>query len=278
MTQEYSAYNYDELYNKLNEITDENENVVNFFKNFSFNNVKNINNARTSSSTVFKNATKEDPTKAKIIEYLNKLSQQNLTKIVGLIREITFQSYEELNELVFQCILKIKKENEVTRPLVAALCYEFLSLHFATSDNEKIYFRKLLLSTVKEEYKKSLAYNSEEWTKDKAEKIMILISTLYNGKVIEDVIMMAIIDDLKKIVEYKENETQEYYNNVENTIHLLNSLVMASNSSDANKIFNELDTFLETQLNLYEEKKCISKKIRMICKNLIYELKNTYLK
>ena len=142
----YSVYKITDIINELNKITEKSEEVNNFFKNFNFETIIKDNLAKTNSVYVFKNVIKEDTTKSKITQALNKLHQQNLVKIISMIREITFKNMDELNELVNQCILKIKKESELTRPLVAALCWEFLSLYFVTSENDKIYFRKLLLA------------------------------------------------------------------------------------------------------------------------------------
>lgn len=269
----YSVYNYNELVDKLDSLTESNTDVFNFIKNFSFVEVTNQHAAKGNSTHVFNKIIKEDTTKAKIIGYLNKLSQHNLNKIVNSIREIVFQTTEELNELVYQCILKIKRENELIRPLVAALCWEFLTLYFITSDNDKIYFRKLLLSEVKKEYILSTLYDSDEWSKDKADKVMILIGTLYNGKIIEDKIMSSIINDFKKTIDYKENGTQEDYEKVEKSIQSLSCLVSSIVlNDDSRKMFGNLDLFLTEQMIIYEEKKCISKKIRLVCKNTIFEL------
>ena len=269
----YSVYNYNELVDKLDSLTESNTDVFNFIKNFSFVEVTNQHAAKGNSTHVFNKIIKEDTTKAKIIGYLNKLSQHNLNKIVNSIREIVFQTTEELNELVYQCILKIKRENELIRPLVAALCWEFLTLYFITSDNDKIYFRKLLLSEVKKEYILSTLYDSDEWSKDKADKVMILIGTLYNGKIIEDKIMSSIINDFKKTIAYKENGTQEDYEKVEKSIQSLSCLVSSIVlNDDSRKMFGNLDLFLTEQMIIYEEKKCISKKIRLVCKNTIFEL------
>ena len=271
--QNYSVYNYNDLIEKLDELNDKNEETEKFLKSFSFSEITNQNAAKGNSTHVFNKIIREDTTKAKIIGYLNKLSQHNLNKIVGSIREIVFQTTDELNELVYQCILKIKKESELIRPLVAAICWEFLTLYFITSDNDKIYFRKLLLSEVKKEYLMATTFNSEEWTKDRADKVMILISTLYNGKIIEDKVMQSIINDFKKSIEYKENESQEYYEKVEKTIQSLNCLISSLVlNDDSRKMLNGLDKFLTEQMLIYEDKKCISKKIRLVCKNTIYEL------
>lgn len=272
-TQTYYVYKPDELFEKLESITGSNNEVEQFFKNFSFEEITTQQAAKGNSTHVFNKMIKEDTTKAKIIGHLNKLSQHNLSKVVNSIREIVFQTTDELNELVYQCIQKIKRENELIRPLVAALCWEFLSLYFVTSDNDKIYFRKLLLSEVKKEYMNSIKFESNDWTKDKADKIMILIGTLYNGKIIEDKIMLSIIGDLKKNITYRENETQEYYEQVEKSIQLLSCLVSSIVlNEDSKKMFGNLSEFLHQQINVYEEVKCISKKVRLVCKNIIFEL------
>jgi hypothetical protein len=269
----YYVYNYNELVDKLDSLSENNTDVFNFIKNFSFTEVTNQHAAKGNSTHVFNKIIKEDTIKAKIIGYLNKLSQHNLNKIVNSIREIVFQTTDELNELVYQCILKIKRENELIRPLVAALCWEFLTLYFITSDNDKIYFRKLLLSEVKKEYMLSTLYDSDEWSKDKADKVMILIGTLYNGKIIEDKIMSSIINDFKKTITYKENGTQEDYEKVEKSIQSLSCLVSSIVlNDDSRKMFGNLDVFLTEQMTIYEEKKCISKKVRLVCKNTIFEL------
>jgi len=270
----YSVYNIAELNEKLNSFQNINNETDAFFKNFSFEkNVLNNQMAKGNSSQVFNKIIKEDTTKAKIINYLNKLSQNNLSKIVNLIREIVFQTTDELNELVYQCIKKIKLEKDEIRPLVAALCWEFMSLYFVTSDNEKIYFRKLLLTEVKKEYLSSISFDTNEWTKDKADKVMILIGTLYNGKIIEEKVMVSIINDLKNYITFKHDETQEYYEKVEKSIQLLSCLISSVVLNvDSKLMFGELDKFLQKQISEYEEAKCISKKIRLVAKNIIYEL------
>jgi len=272
-TQTYYVYNHVELFEKLDSNTNQNNEVELFFKNFSFEDVTNQQMAKGNTTQVFNKIIKEDTTKARIIGYLNKLNQHNLAKVVSSIRDIVFQTNDELNELVYQCIQKIKRDNDLIRPLVAALCKEFLSLYFVTSDNDKIYFRKLLLSEVKKEYVNSIDFDSNEWTKEKSDRVMILISTLYNEKIIEDKIMLSIVNDLKKNITYKPDESQEYYEHVEKSVQLLSCLVSSiALNPESKNIFNELDVFLQEQMKIYEEVKCIQKKTRLICKNIVFEL------
>jgi hypothetical protein len=272
-TQIFYVYNPNLLFDKLDSNKNINKEVETFFKNFSFEIITNQQTAKGNTNHVFNKIIKDDTTKAKIIGYLNKLNQHNLTKVVSSIREIVFQTTDELNELVYQCIHKIKRDNDLIRPLVAALCKEFLSLYFITSENDKIYFRKLLLTEVKKEYLNCITFDSNEWTKEKADRTIILISILYNDKIIEQKIMLSIINDLKKNIKYKPNETQEYYEKVEKSIQLLSCLVSSIViNTESNILFDDLDNFLQEQLNIYEEVKCITKKIRLVCKNILFEL------
>jgi len=275
---EYKVYNHDLLLEKVKSNTMVNNEVISFFNNFTFNNILNQNAAKNNSTYIFKNAIKEDTTKSKITQALNKLHAQNLQKIVLSIREIVFQNYDELSELVTQCIYKIKRDSEQIRPVVAALCSELQSTYFLTADNEKIYFRRLLLTAVKKDYMDSLKYDDELWSRDKSEKSMILVGTLFNTKLIEKKILVSIISDLENLIIYKEEEEQEYFSRVEKAIQQLTcliSVILPQNSSgntENNDIFNNLLEFLEKYILIYEEKKCISKKIRIVCKNSITEI------
>ena len=271
---QYQVYKNDELFEKFNQIKEQSTDVNNFFRNFKFSTIVNQNNAKNNSAFVFKNLIKEDTTKSKIIILLNKLHQQNLTKVIAGIREIVFQTEDELNELVNQCIQKIKRDNDQIRPLVAALCFELQTTYFVTSEGEKIYFRKLLLSEIKKDYIASINYENDDWNKEKSDKIMILIGTMFNNKIVESKIMNSIINDFRKIIEYKENGTQEHYEKVEKAIQQLSCLISCITlNEESKKIYGNIDEFLEKEIAIYEEKKCISKKIRLVCKNTITELR-----
>jgi hypothetical protein len=267
---EYNVYEKESLFQTLGNITDICNDIKTFYETFNIENVLKENEARTTSNFVFKNRIKEDTTKSKITQALNKLHQQNIGKVVSMVREIEFKSFDDLNELVSQCIQKIKRENEQMRPIISALCYELLSTYFISSTGEKIYLRKLLLSAVKNEYIESLNFNGDTWSKDKSEKSIILIATFFNSKIIDEKIMKSIFEDLKQKIKYNESETQEYYENVEKSIQYLSLFVSIIND---NTIYDNLDKFLEDEMAIYEEKKCITKKIRIVCKNIITELR-----
>lgn len=267
---EYNVYEKESLFQTLGNMTDIGDDIKTFYETFNIDNVLKDNEARTTSNFVFKNRIKEDTTKSKITQALNKLHQQNIGKVVSMVREIEFKSFDDLNELVSQCIQKIKRENEQMRPIISALCYELLSTYFISSTSEKIYLRKLLLSAVKSEYIESLNFNGDTWSKDKSEKSIILIATFFNSKIIDEKIMKSIFEDLKQKIKYNENETQEYYEIVEKSIQYLSLFVSIIND---NTIYDNLDKFLEDEMVIYEEKKCITKKIRIVCKNIITELR-----
>ena len=271
---QYYIYKPEELLNKFNQVTEQSNEVNSFFANFKFSIITNFNNSKNNSAFVFKNMIKEDTIKSKIIGLLNKLHQQNLTKVITGIREIVFQTEEELNELVNQCIQKVKRDTDQIKPLVAALCFELQTTYFVTSEGEKIFFRKLLLSEIKKDYINCINYDSDDWNKEKSDKIMILIGTMYNSKILEVKVMTSIINDFRKSIEYKDNVKEEHYEKAEKAIQQLACLISCINlNEESRKIYGDLDTFLDTQIDIYEEKKCISKKIRLMCKNTVHELR-----
>jgi hypothetical protein len=49
-------------------------------------------------------------------------------------------------------------------------------------------------------------------------------------------------------------------------------------NNDNEDVFNDLDNFLEKQVIIYEDKKCITKKVRLECKNTIEELRKNKIK
>lgn len=274
LSNEYTVYKPEEILEELEKVKDENEEVKKFFESFSFDKILNQNIEKNNSAFVFKNVMKEDTTKTKIISALNKLHQQNLTKVIAMIREITFQTEDELSDLVNQCIQKIKRDSEQIRPLVSALCWELLSTYFLTGTGEKIYFRKLLLTAVKNDYVENSKYEDETWTKERSEKSMILIGTLFNSKIIEEKVMASIFTDFKNRIQYKDSQTQEYYETVEKSIHQLSCLISTIITNfEVKELYGDLDKFLESQMEIYEDKKCISKKIRLVCKNCIEQLR-----
>lgn len=271
---QYTMFEPNELLASLDNLTETNPDVVSFFEQFSFDKIINQNMSKSNTGNLFKNVLKEDPTKAKIIGYLNKLKQENLLKTVSGLREIAFQSQEELDDFVFQCVQKIKKENESNRPIVAMLCKELLDFYFIGESNNKIYFRRLLLSCVKKEYQHSISFDSDTWTSSKAEKVMILIGTLHNsGQIIDNNIINGIIEDLKKNIMFEENKTYESNDKTEKSIHLLSYLVSTIIPNETSMdMFLNLKAFLTEQLAIYERTKTISKKIRLVCNNIITHL------
>lgn len=277
MEEQYIVYNIDELITEMNTVINKNEDVLNFFRTFSFaTSIINHNAAKENSAYIFKNVIKEDTIKSKIIQLLNKLNQQNINKIISMIREIVFQTYDDILELVNQCIQKIKRDNNIIRPLVASLCYELLSTYFVTLDKEKIYFRKLFFTIIKENYMSSLDFNNSEWSKEKAEKVMILLGTCYNSKIIDNTIMISIINDLKNKINFIEDNTVEYYDSVEKTIYLLSYLISSIIfDENTNTFSSDLIEYLEKTIELYKPYKYISKKSRLMCQNIIFDLKRS---
>jgi len=275
----YTVYKPEELIKKLDLLEDEHEDVIKFFNNISYNDIVKQDFAKKNSLYVFKNIKNDNPIKSKIISELNKLNSQTLQKVISSITDIIITKEEDVNELFNQCIQKIKRDNEQIRPLVAALCNVLVERYIPTDIGETVKFKKVFIKKVKNEYEESVNYSSENWTKEKGEKVMILLGTLYNSKTLNDSIMISIINDFKKKIFYKEDGNQEYYEEVEKSLQQLSCLLSCIIlNEETKKIYNDLqlDKFLEDQMLIYEEKKCISKKIRLVCKTTIQELRKIF--
>jgi hypothetical protein len=268
------THNITEIYNSFKENTDKDEETLNFFNTFSYANVLEKHNIKLNSSNIFINNNNENTIKSSILSLLNKLHLKNITKTSIELREIKFKTIDDLNELVNQCIQKIKRDNDQLKQITAELCYELQSTYFLTDTNEKIYFRKILLAEIKNDYIKSINFNDNSWDKDFCEKTLNIISIFYNKKIINKEIIISIINDLKNKLVFKEDETPEYYNIIENIIYQFISLLLNIEIDEDNLILlNEHIEFLENELIKYDGKKYISKKIQLICKNKIDTIK-----
>ena len=262
------THNITEIYSSFKENTNNDEETLNFFNTFSYANILEKHNVKLNSSIVFINSNNENTIKSSILNLLNKLHLKNITKTAIELREIKFKTIEDLNELVIQCIQKIKRDNEQLKPITAELCYELQSTYFLTDKDEKIYFRKILLAEIKNDYIKSIKFDEQDWNKDFCEKTLNIITIFYNKKIINKEIIVSIINDLKNKLIYKEDETIEYYNIIENIIYQYINLLLNIEINEDNKtILNENIEFIENELIKYESKKYISKKIQLICKN-----------
>jgi len=262
-----SVYNSEDLFKELSNITDTNEDVIKFYKNFSFDNLIKENNYYNNSAQIFKDETAEETNSSKMIQLLNKLHNKNIQKTVFSLREIKFNSVSELTELVNLCIQKIKRENEQIKPLIGMLCYELLSVYCIDENNEKIYFRKILLTNIKNDYFNNIDYNNEQWLRENSVKLMTVIGILFNCAVIDSKILLSIFDDFIKCIEYTEIKNENDFADVEKSIQLLlylsSTLILNDNINE--KCKNMYD-FLETQKNIYNNCKKICKKSRLeIC-------------
>lgn len=266
---QYNVFNIEELLTQLDTVSTRCPIIQEFFTTFTFSKILSKKEDSVNSAFVFKKTISDDETKSLIISSLNKLHPQHLEKTISAIRAIHFKSLDELNELVSQCIYKIKKDGEQIKPLVATLCNELLMTYFLTVKGEPIYFRKLLLTAIKDDYMINTNY-ANNWTREKGDGSMVLIGILYNANIIEDLVMKSIINDFKMRIVYKEDEKITYYDIVEKAIHQLTCLVSTIVLNDRSIVmYEDLDIWLEDQIKLYEKKTYISKRIRLVCKNCI---------
>jgi hypothetical protein len=270
----YIVYKYEDLEKLVNNGNETNTEICNFFKNFSDDKVTNLTKLQDNSQFVFINEINKNETKSCIIQLLNKLNKSNLQKIHASIRDISFTSNDEIDELIKQCIIKIKHESNIVRPLIGNLCKELSSTFFIDKNNEKIHFAVLMLQTTFKEYKIAMNFESPEWDKDKAEKSMILLGTLMNSKIIEREITEKIIEDFKKRIAFIDNQSEKYYGEVEKSMQLLAVLILVIVDKDAEYEFIKAKKFIDRELNKYEDNKCITRKTRIFFKDALKKLEN----
>ena len=271
-----SFSNYLALNEQYNENAEENlgeQNTINFFKTFSYSTIISQNIIKQNTANVFNDANNENTFKSTVIALLNKLNAKNISKIIHMLREIEFKTVQDLHELVSQCITKIKRDSEQTKPITAMLCYELRTLFFKTETSENIYFKNILLSKIKDEYLLSIDFDNEQWNKDNSEKTTILIGVLYNNKIVTEPIIMEIINDYKNKITFVSGQTTEFYVKKEFVFSqlfvLLSSIIF---NGDTIGLFTEMEKFINGEISKYKEQQCISKKIQLICKNLFSDI------
>jgi hypothetical protein len=268
----YIVYKYEHLEKLVNDDNEIHYEICNFFNEFNDNKVTDISKLKNNSQFVFINEINKNETKSSIIQLLNKLNKSNLQKIYISIREIPFSSNDEINELIKQCIIKIKQESNINRPLVGNLCKELSSTFFIDKNGQKIHFAVLMLKKTFEEYKNAMNFESSEWEKEKAEKSMILLGTLINSKIIETEILEKIIEDFKKRIVFIENQEQTFYEEVEKSMQLLSILISTIIDKDSKDVFINAKIFIDKELDKYENNKCITRKTRIFFKDALSKL------
>jgi hypothetical protein len=268
------VYNFKSLEELVSKETDVNEEIFNFFTEFNYNKVLNLEKQKNDSQFVFINEINESSTKSTIIQLLNKLNKLNLQKIYSSLKEIVFESNDEINELIKQCIIKIKQESTVLRSSVGELCKNLSSTFFLDKDKNKIQFIKLLLNATFDEYKIAMNYSSPDWDESAAKKSMILLGTLMNADVIGIDITERIIEDFIKRITYTENQEQKYYEGVEKAMTLLSLLMSMISEENYKYKFINVKEIINDELVKYEQNKCIARKTRILFKDALSKLED----
>jgi hypothetical protein len=259
------SYIVDDLYSKLNEIKTSNDTVDSFFETFSFEQVINRKNEKNNSINVFKDTISKNGVKSDIIKILNKVNQNNIDKSASDIKNIEFLIFEDYKELVRQCIGKIKNTNEQMRYYIGLLCSRLHYL-FNNSDKKKVNFEDLLLSATRYEYVEFINFDIDGGA-DK--RILLVVSTLYDVKILDDSLISKIFDDFKNFIKFDEKKTN--YESIEFAIHHLCYFIHSLGfNTNLLLLSDNIDKFLNEEVLLYD--KNISKKTRLTIENTIEEI------
>jgi hypothetical protein len=259
------AYIVEDLYNKIDEVKSLNTEVEFFMETFNFQQVLDRKNEKNNSFSVFKDNVSENEVKCAITRIFNKLNKNNIEKSAIEIKSLNFETSNDYNELVRQCINKIKITNEQMRYYMGSLC---TNLHYLFYNPDKKENR--LLTAIRNEYLEFIKFNIE---KNADKKILLVISTFYDVKILDDVLISKIFDDFRKYIKYDENKNYEIVEYaIQHLCYFIHSfgsngeLLLLSKDSDSISI----DTFLNTELLLYG--KNISKKTILTVENTIEEV------
>ena len=248
-----TVYKVEELTNLINSYknTDEDTNI--FFQEFNEDKIKNLTEQKKNTQSLFFiEANKDGGTRTKIIQLLNRCNSSNMETIFKELKKITFTTNEELIVLIKECLKKIKEVSEIMKPYFGSLCKDLLSFFFKGKDNKNIYLKPLMLECIFKEYSDAMNFSSENWDKDNAKKVMILLGTLINSKVIEYEITVNVVNDFTNRIEHKENNQLSH---VDDSIELLSLLVSVISDEESRNEFLKIKDFLEEQLLKYETDK-----------------------
>ena len=273
------------LFGELDKVISLNEIVASFFDVSTYDDVLKRKDEKDNSKNIFKNNINENKTKSEIIKFLNKINQKNIEKTALDIKNINFTTFEEYKELVLQCLNKIKNTNEEMRYYVGSLCCQ-LQILFNNSDKNKISFVDLILQTTRKEYLEFIKFDADN---EPDKRILFVISTLYDVKILDENIISKIFDDFRNYIKF-ENDKKNY-ESIELCIkylcYFLNSLGFNSdliskinNNNDKIKHLEKMDEllilskyinkFLKEEIVLYENN--ISQKIIITVETTIEEI------
>lgn len=277
----------DDIYRELDNIETLNESVSTFLDTFTIEQIKNRKNEKLNSVNVFKHNIIDNEIQSSIIKVLNRVNQNNIEKSAAEIKNINFTKMEDYQELVIQCLNKIKNTNEQMKYYIGLLFCNLICL-FNNSDNKKVNIEDLLLKTTREEYLDFIKFDVKNNT-DKNKKILIVISTLYEVKILDEKLISDIFDDFRNFIKYEPNKKN--YEQIEIAIQYLcyflsslgfnNDLILKiNNNNDKLKYMERLqeililskhiNVFLKNEILLYD--KNISKKMVLTVENTIEEV------
>ena len=259
------VYIIEDLIQNLDEVKTVNMEVDSFFETFTFEQVTNRKNEKNNSVNIFKNTINENEIKSNIIKILNKINSSNIEKSASDIKNIDFATFEDYKELVYQCITKIKNTNEQMRYYIGSLC-SHLHYLFNNSDKKKVNFEDLLLSSTRTEYLEFIKFDINS-NADK--RILLVVSTLYDVKILDDSLISKIFDDFKNFIKF--DEIKKNYESIEYAMqHLCYFIHSLGFNNNLLLLSDNIDKFLNNEILLYN--KNISKKTVLTIENTIEEI------
>ena len=259
------AYIVEDLYTKIDQVKTVNTEVEFFMETFNFQQVLDRKNEKNNSFSVFKDNVAENEVKCAITRIFNKLNKNNIEKSATEIKSLKFETPDDYNELVRQSINKIKNTNEQMRFYMGSLCTH---LHYLFYNSDKKEDR--LLTSIRNEYLEFIKFDIQ---KNADKKILLVISTFYDVKILDDILISKIFDDFRNFIKFDETKKYDVIEYaIQNLCYFIHSFGSNGDLLLLSKDFNgiSIDKFLNSELSLYG--KNISKKTILTVENTIEEV------
>jgi hypothetical protein len=245
------SYNTFEIINNLNEINEDIEELTDFFKTYTIESLHKKKKEAYEASVLCHTKKMENPTKYKIVQLFNKLQRENINYIADELLKINIKSLEEFNTMFQRVYTGLQNGNLLFRKCMGDFCFAIKNYNFKITEgfdtNTEIIFGTFLLGKTKEKYTTSIDFKSIDYNLNFGKQTMLIISTLYNSKLLNDVILNNIFTDYINLLN---NEPISENNVINNALLQLNVLIEnIENKNVLENIKEFLINYLKTNEN-----------------------------
>jgi hypothetical protein len=245
------SFNTFDIINNLNEINEDIEELTDFFKTYTIESLHKKKKEAYEASVLCHTKKMENPTKYKIVQLFNKLQKENINYIADELMKINIKSLEEFNTMFQRVYTGLQNNNILFRKCMGDFCFAIKNYTFQITEgfdtNTEIVFGPFLLSKIKEKYTLSIDFKSIDYNLNFGKQIMLIISTLYNSRLLNDVILNTILTDYINLLNTEPISENNIINNALLQLNVLIENIENKNIIENIKLF--LINYLKTNEN-----------------------------